>query len=103
MSVDDGGTFRRMRVSVLVLDGVFDSGLSVVLDTLTTANDLSEGRRSNRNDVTLCGLGETATTMQGLHVPLSPVRSVVRPDVVILPALGCKTRETILGALERSD
>jgi transcriptional regulator GlxA family with amidase domain len=92
-----------MRVSVLVLDGVFDSGLSVVLDTLATANDLSEGRKSNRYDVTLCGFRKTATTTQGLRVPLSPVRGGVRPDVVIVPALGCKTRETILTALERRD
>jgi transcriptional regulator GlxA family with amidase domain len=93
-----------MRVAVFVLDGVFDSGLSVVLDTLTTANDLSESRRGAPYEVTLCGLGKTATTMQGLQVPLSPVRGRAhRPDVVIVPALGCKTRETILTALERSD
>ena len=93
-----------MRVSVLVLDGVFDSGLAVVLDTLATANDLSEGRKSSRYEVTLCGLGKTATTTHGLRVPVTPVRGGgARPDVVVVPALGCKTRETILAALERSD
>jgi len=91
-----------MRVSILVLDGVFDSGLSVMLDTLATANDLSEGKRSSRFDVTLCGLRRTVTTTRGLRVPVSPVRGV-RPDVVVVPALGCKTRETILDALERRD
>ena len=95
--------FEGMRVSVLVLDGVFDSGLAVVLDTLTTANDLSEGRKSNRYDVTLCGLRKSATTAQGLRVPLSPTRGGDRPEVVIVPALGCKTRDTILAALERRD
>jgi transcriptional regulator GlxA family with amidase domain len=92
-----------MRVSVLVLDGVFDSGLSVVLDTLATANDLSDWRKSSRYDVVLCGLRKTATTTRGLRVPLSPVRGGARPDLVIVPALGCKTRETILEALGRSD
>ncbi len=93
-----------MRVSVLVLDGVFDSGLSVVLDTLATANDLSEGSRSSRYEVTLTGLRKKATTMQGLRVPLSVARvGGARPDVVIVPALGCKTPETILAALERRD
>src|SRR5271163_4249576 len=93
-----------MRVSVLVLDGVFDSGLSVVLDTLATANDLAEGnRRSSRHDVTVCGLSRSATTQQGLRVPLALARGNTRPDLVIVPALGCKTRETILAALERSD
>jgi transcriptional regulator GlxA family with amidase domain len=92
-----------MRVAVLVLDGVFDSGLAVVLDTLTTANDLSKGRKANPYDVTVCGLSKTATTSHGLRVSLAPVRGRPRPDVVIVPALGCKTRETILAALERSD
>ncbi len=92
-----------MRVSVLVLDGVFDSGLAVMLDTLTTANDLAEGRRSSRYEVTLCGLGKSATTAQGLRVPLTRARGGPRPDVVIVPALGCKTRETILEALDRRD
>ena len=93
-----------MRVSVLVLDGVFDSGLSVVLDTLATANDLArESRRSSPFDVTVCGLARTATTAQGLRVSLAPATAGARPDVVIVPALGCKTRETILTALERRD
>jgi transcriptional regulator GlxA family with amidase domain len=93
-----------VRVSVLVLDGVFDSGLSVVLDTLATANDLSDDHRSSRFKVSLIGLGKAATTMQGLRVPLAPVRGgVARPDVLVVPALGCKTRETILAALERRD
>jgi transcriptional regulator GlxA family with amidase domain len=90
-----------MRVAVLVLDGVFDSGLSVVLDALTTANDLAaESRRAPPFEVTLCGVARSATTSQGLRVTLASPR---RPDLVILPALGCKTSETILAALERSD
>ena len=93
-----------MRISVLVLDGVFDSGLAVVVDTLAMANDLIEGtRRSSRNEVKVCGLRRTATTQQGLKVPLAPVRGGPRPDVVVVPALGCKTRETVLAALQRSD
>lgn len=91
-----------MRVSVLVLDGVFDSGLSVILDTLATANELSP-RKSSRLEVTLHGLGRGATTAHGLRVPLEPLSERRRPDVVIVPALGCKTRETVLAALERRD
>ena len=92
-----------MRVSVLVLDGVFDSGLSVVLDTFATANDLAEEtRRSSRLDVTVCGLRRTATTQQGLKISLAPAGGP-RPDVVVVPALGCKTRDTVLAALDRSD
>src|SRR5271170_3531210 len=95
-----------MRVSVLVLDGVFDSGLSVVLDTLETANHLAAegGKRSSRYDVTVCGLRQTATTHHGLRVPLARAGGEARrPDVVIVPALGAKTLETISVALERTD
>lgn len=91
-----------MRVSVLVLDGVFDSGLSVILDTLATANDLAP-RRSSKIDVTMCGFGKRATTAHGLEVPLAPAGQGKRPDVVIVPALGCKTRETVVAALQRRD
>ena len=34
-----------MHVQVLVLDGVFDAGLALVLDTLDTANALFAGAR----------------------------------------------------------
>lgn len=91
-----------MRVSVLVLDGVFDSGLSVVLDTFATANDLAP-RKSSKLEVTVCGLGKRATTAHGLEVPLTPAGQGKRPDVVIVPALGCKTRETVEVALRRKD
>jgi transcriptional regulator GlxA family with amidase domain len=90
-----------MRVSVLVLDGVFDSGLSVVLDTLATANEL-DGRKIKPFEVTLCGLRRVVTTHQGLRVPVVRVESS-KPDLVIAPALGCKTPETITAALERAD
>lgn len=92
-----------MRVSVLVLDGVFDSGLSVVLDTLETANELGDAaKKSTRYEVTLCGLRKTAKTHQGLRVDLEAAEKT-KPDLVIVPALGHKTVETISTALDRSD
>jgi transcriptional regulator GlxA family with amidase domain len=93
-----------MRVSVLVLDGVFDSGLSVVLDTLETANELAEGsKRPRPYAVTICGLRQAATTHQGLRVSLARASPAQRPDLVIVPALGAKTVETITTALDRSE
>jgi transcriptional regulator GlxA family with amidase domain len=92
-----------MRVAVLVLDGVFDTGLSVVLDTLETANELASGaQRASRYDVTLCGLRRAARTHHGLRLDLAPVREQ-RPDVVIVPALGAKTVEAVSAALEKPE
>jgi transcriptional regulator GlxA family with amidase domain len=93
-----------MRVHILVLDGVFDSGLAVVLDTLTTANELAgTGRRSGRYDVTLRGFRRSVTTAQGLRVDLEHAGEGPRPDLVVVPALGCKTPETLRAALERPE
>ncbi len=91
-----------MRVSVLVLDQVFDSGLAVVLDTFATVNDLARASgRAAPFDVTVCGVRRSATTQQGLRVALAEPPG--KPEVVIMPALGCKTRETITAALDRRD
>ena len=92
-----------MRVAVLVLDGVFDTGLSVVLDTLETANALaSAGQRVGRYEVTLCGLRRSVRTHQGFRVDLAPVDEQ-RPDMVIVPAMGAKTVETVTAALEKPE
>ncbi len=91
-----------MQVCVLVLDGVFDTGLSTILDTLQTANELAEGTRGEQFRVTVSGLRRRAKTQQGLQVPLSALpRS--RPDVVIVPALGAKSPAALDPALQRKD
>src|SRR5438876_249037 len=94
-----------MRIQVLVLDGVFDIGLAAVLDTLATANDLAAaaGKSASRFVVERVGLRKRVHTQQGLAVPLSPAGRGRAADLVIVPALGCKTPETLSAALERRD
>jgi transcriptional regulator GlxA family with amidase domain len=93
-----------MRVSVLVLDDVFDSGLAVVMDTLETANELGgSARKSSRFEVTLCGLRRSATTHQGLRVDLARAGTGPRPDLVVVPAIGAKSVPTIAEALDRPE
>ena len=92
-----------MKVSVLVLDGVFDSGLSVVLDTLATANELAEAsRKAAPFEVSVCGLRRVIRTHHGFRVPVARIGDS-RPDLVIAPALGSKTPEAMSAALERND
>ncbi len=92
-----------MQICVLALDGVFDLGLSALLDTFQTANELSgaaPGALPLR--VSLCGVRKRAKTQQGLQVPLTALpRS--RPDVVVVPALGAKSPATLAPALLRKD
>jgi transcriptional regulator GlxA family with amidase domain len=92
-----------MEICVLVLDGVFDTGLSTVLDTFQTANELAEGTRAGaRLRVTVAGVRRRAKTQQGFSVPLAALPRV-RPDVVIVPALGAKSAIALEPALRRRD
>jgi hypothetical protein len=53
-----------MQVNVLALEGVFDTGLSIVLDALTTANELLEMQRSTvpRWNVSVVGVRRRVAT-----------------------------------------
>jgi len=93
-----------MRVSVLALDGVFDLGLSAILDALQTANELIEmtGLAVPPFEVKIVGMRKTVLTAHGLKVPIQPVGSQT-PDCVIIPAIACKRADTLTAALARPD
>ena len=57
-----------MRIYVLALNEVFDTGLTTLLDTFGTANDLAEsaGTPSTRFDVTVVGVRSRVYTSHGL-------------------------------------
>lgn len=89
-----------MRVFVLALDGVFDTGLATVLDAFQTANELAEmsGLSASRFEVTIVGLRRSVKTSQGLSVPVHAAgrRS---PDCVVVPAIGYKMPDPLQRAL----
>jgi transcriptional regulator GlxA family with amidase domain len=90
-----------MRVHVLVLDAVFDTGLATVLDAFGTANELAAmmGLDVSRFDVRLVGLRRVVKTSQGLRVPVTTVSEVCVPDLTIVPAIGHKMPEPLVQAL----
>ena len=89
-----------MRVHVLALDGVFDLGLSAVLDAFQTANELAEmsGVSGERFDVKIVGVTKSVKTSQGLTVPLRAIGSKP-PDCVVVPAIGFKMPDPLEAAL----
>jgi len=93
-----------MRVHVLALDGVFDLGLSAVLDAFQTANELAEmsGISGERFDVKIVGVTKPIKTSQGLTVPVQAIGSRT-PDCVVVPAIGIKMPEPLDAALARPD
>ena len=94
-----------MKIDVLALDGVFDTGLATVLDAFGTANELAEifGLTSLRFDVSTVGVRKTVRTAQGMSVPVIAAADRDPPDLAIVPALGYKMPAPLLAALARQD
>lgn len=94
-----------MRIVVLALEGVFDTGLTVMLDAFSTANALSARLFGGtpRFNLTVVGVRRRVRTGQGLTVPVNPITPSLRPDWVIVPALKAVTPATLLSALNRPD
>ena len=94
-----------MRLTVLALDGVFDTGLSVLLDTFSTANELASAQGIARPllDVTLVGVRRHIRTALGMSATVEPANKVRRADWVVVPALNAKQPERLVEALGRRD
>ena len=93
-----------MRIDILVLDDVFDLGLSAVLDVFQTANELIEmtGLAVTRFEARIVGVRKLVTTAHGLAVPIRPA-SARAPDCVVVPAIGYKMPDPLAAALSRPD
>ena len=78
-----------MRINILVLSGVFDTGLTAVLDAFGTANALAEmtGISSPRFQTKVVGLHKSITTARGLSVPVIAAARAQTPDAVVMPAI----------------
>lgn len=94
-----------MKISILALDGVFDTGLATVLDALTTANELAVAQQLAIApfDVRVVGLRRQVSTAQGLRVPVHALDARERPDWVVVPAIGTKMPAALTQALQRRD
>ena len=93
-----------MRVHVLVLDDVFDLGLSSVLDGFQTANELLSASKLaiERFEVKTVAVRRRVRTSQGLLVPVSRLDRRA-PDCVVVPAIGYKMPAPLEKALSRPD
>src|SRR5258707_6302307 len=93
-----------MKIFVLALNKVFDTGLATVLDAFQTANELAEmsGLASPCFDVKIVSLGSKVVTSQGLTVPIERAGGGA-PDCVVVPAIGFKMPEPLEKALARTE
>ena len=121
-----------MKIAVLVLDEVFDSGLTTVLDTLHTANELATldalqaagatdiafamadaGAPSNADtpnaappppfELQLVGLRPHVRTALGFEVQPTLATAALQADWVVVPALNAKLPPALARALDRPD
>jgi transcriptional regulator GlxA family with amidase domain len=93
-----------MKINVLVLDDVFDLGLSAVLDAFQTANELIELSELAvpRFEVKIAAVRKAVKTSQGLTVPVNG-SGWRTPDCVVVPAIGFKMPGPLESALARPD
>jgi transcriptional regulator GlxA family with amidase domain len=83
-----------MRVAVLAVDGMFDSGLTVVLDILTAANVLSGQADLPQApfELVTAGRGTGVRTAHGLRLATTPWWRLREdpPELAVMPALGLR-------------
>jgi len=89
-----------MKLAVLALGGVFDTGLAAVLDTFATANELAaaQGFPAPPFEVRVVGLRRRVHTALGLQVPVQPADDEAA-DWLVLPAIGAKMPPALVSAL----
>ncbi|WP_144151819.1 GlxA family transcriptional regulator [Paraburkholderia sp. BCC1885] len=94
-----------MRIAILALEGLFDTGLSVMLDALGLANKFSAAQMggSPHFDVSIIGMRKRVRSAHGLIIPVQAVTADLRPDWVVVPALSTGSPEQLIPALSRPD
>jgi transcriptional regulator GlxA family with amidase domain len=94
-----------MKIFVLALDSVFDTGLTVMLDALKLANRFAAMQTGGALtfDVSIVGMRKKVRSGQGLAIPVQAIASNVKPDWVVVPALNTSTPELLVPALGRRD
>lgn len=94
-----------MNVTIIALEGVFDTGISIVLDALTTANELSamQAAPAPPFQISVAGVRDVVHSAQNMGIPVRPISDCPHPDIVIIPALGYKMPDALQGALKRDD
>ena len=94
-----------MRISVLALDGLFDTGLAATLDAFSVANGLAARQMGGvpRFEVAIVGMRRKVRSGHGLSIPVQAAGDGPRPDWVIVPALATSLPEQLVRSFDRPD
>jgi transcriptional regulator GlxA family with amidase domain len=94
-----------MKISILALEGLFDTGLTVMLDAFALAHKFAVVQMGGtpRFDVSIVAVRRKVRSGQGLAIPVQSAMAAPKPDWVVVPALSTGTPEQLIPALERQD
>jgi len=92
-----------MRLAILALDGLFDTGLSVVREAFGLANKFAPLAGVAPFEVSVVGVRKKLRSGLGLSVPVDAITPRLKPDWVLVPALSTPTPEQLIPALARAD
>jgi transcriptional regulator GlxA family with amidase domain len=94
-----------MHIAVLALEALWDTGLTVMLDALTLADNFSRQQTGGtlRFKVSIVGVRKKVRSGQGFSVPVETITTDLKPDWVVVPALNTGRPELLIPALERRD
>jgi transcriptional regulator GlxA family with amidase domain len=91
------GSVSAMQVAVVVYDGVFDSGLTSILDVLDNANALGgQIHEPPTWNVTMVGAVPQVRTAAGLVVSPEPLDAAETADLLVVPALAGSDPEALV-------
>lgn len=91
------GTVPDMQVAIVVYDGVFDSGLTAILDVLDNANALGgQIHEPPTWDVTMVGPAPQVRTGAGLLLAPKPLEHARTADLLVVTALAGYQPATLL-------
>ncbi|MEX3978261.1 GlxA family transcriptional regulator [Paraburkholderia sp. EG287A] len=94
-----------MKLSVLALDNVFDTGLTAVLNAFNTANELAAQQDPHVQPFDLCvvGVKREVRTALGMRMSVQPTSAADGSDWVIVPGLSTKKPEQLVLSLGQRD
>jgi len=93
-----------MRLAILALEGLFDTGINLMLDAFAVANSFAIRQLGAAPiDVTVVGVRKRVRSGRGWAIPVEAIKADLKLDWVIVPALRASTPELLIPALSRPD
>jgi transcriptional regulator GlxA family with amidase domain len=93
-----------MRLAILALEGLFDTGINLMLDAFAVANSFAIRQLGAAPiEVTVVGVRKRVRSGRGWAIPVEAIKADLKLDWVIVPALRASTPELLIPALSRPD